>query len=975
MRYLFIISFCFLFVATQAQKFTPKIIAKNGYAYTVVANDPLKARIYKLKNGLTVYLSVYKDSPRIQTFIAVRAGSKNDPANTTGLAHYLEHILFKGTSKLGTLDWTKEKPQIEKIEGLYEKYRQTADTTQRRKIYFQIDSISILASKYAIANEYDKILNNLGASGTNAYTWVEQTVYVNDIPANEIKKWATVEAERFAELTPRLFHTELEAVYEEKNKNLDNDMSKVFEKTFNGLFPNHPYGSQTTIGTVEHLKNPSIKEIKKYFYTYYVPNNMAICLSGDFDFDSTIKIIDQKFGKMKPKPLPNFIPFQEKPITEPVVKKVVGPSPECLVLCYRFPGASSSDAMTMEMFSRVLSNGQAGLMDLNLVQQQKVLNVSAFPYRMKDYSLNIIMAYPRKGQTLDQVKKLVLAQIDSIKQGKFDETLLKAIINNEKIGLMKELESNNARADKMLDAFIKGINWETYLTQLESLSKLNKKQIVAFANKYYGNNYVAVYKKIGKDSTIQKVPKPKISPVSMNREQQSDFYKTISKEKSVPINPVFIDFNKAFTRFSLDNKAEVLYLPNTENELFELSYSFDIGKEHNPKYALALAYLDYLGTEKLSNSDIKTEFYKLGCNYTISVGADKLRISLSGLNENLVPALQLLEDLLANPKADTEALKDLVDGILKQRNDAKLDKNTILRQALVSYAKYGAKSPFTNNISEDSLKSIQPQTLLNLIKNLSNYNHSIYFYGTNSQNDLKKILNKIHAKGTSLLPLPEKQIFIEQEINDNEVLWVNYDMVQAELLFLSKSVPYSTDLIPVVSLYNEYFGAGGMSSIVFQEIRESKALAYGCNSKFQIAKNQFSSNYDISYIGTQADKLPEALSAMKQLIENIPNSPSVFAIAKESMLNLLRTERITKTALFSAYENAKKYGLDYDLRQSIYEKVPQLTIENVIEFHNKNVKKNKTRLLIVGSKDKLDFKTLSEYGKIRELTLTEIFGY
>ena len=262
---------------------------EKAYFYKTVPNDPLNARIYKLDNGLTVYMTVYKNAPRIQTYIAVGAGSKNDPKTATGLAHYLEHMVFKGTDRYGAKDYSQEEPLLNQIEMLYESYRQTTDTLIRKKIYHKIDSISGAAAKYAIANEYDKMLTSIGAQGTNAYTWMEQTVYVNDIPSNQIDKWLAIESERFRKPVMRLFHTELEAVYEEKNRGLDNDGIKAWEALFAGLWQKHPYGTQTTIGTIDHLKNPSLTEIKKFYNSWYVPNNMAICLSGDFDPDSLIK--------------------------------------------------------------------------------------------------------------------------------------------------------------------------------------------------------------------------------------------------------------------------------------------------------------------------------------------------------------------------------------------------------------------------------------------------------------------------------------------------------------------------------------------------------------------------------------------------------------------------------------------------------------------------------------------------------------
>lgn len=348
----------------------------NDYKYETVPNDPLKARIYTLKNGLKVYMTVYKDEPRIQTYIAVRAGSKHDPADATGLAHYLEHMLFKGTDKFGTTDAVQEKFYLDQVIRLYDVHKRTTDDAKRAAIYRQIDSLSFLASKFAIANEYDKMLASMGAKGTNAYTWVEQTVYVNDIPSNQLEKWLEVEAERYRNPVMRLFHTELEVVYEEKNRTLDSDQRKIFYELYANLFPTHQYGTQTTIGTIEHLKNPSIQAVIDYYNTYYVPNNMAICLSGDFNPDETIKLIDAKFGGFKPKPVPKFVSTKQAELRAPIVRNVYGPDAESVTFGYRFEGAGSRDADLIIMCDMLLSNGNAGLIDLNLNQSQKVLNAA-----------------------------------------------------------------------------------------------------------------------------------------------------------------------------------------------------------------------------------------------------------------------------------------------------------------------------------------------------------------------------------------------------------------------------------------------------------------------------------------------------------------------------------------------------------------------------------------------------------------------
>ena len=313
----------FLFVSCEKQnKYELKTQEQNGYTYEYVTNDPLNVRIYTLKNGLKVYLSQYKNAPRIQTQIAVKAGGKNDPAKNTGLAHYLEHIMFKGSSDFGTLDWKKESTYLDSIEHMFAHYGTLADPAQRTDYYKLIDKVSNEASQFAIPNEYDKMLSEMGAQGTNAYTTEDRTVYINDIPANQIESWLQVEGNRFRTIVPRLFHTELEAVYEEKNRSLDNDYWKTYETLYSAIFPKHQYGTQTVIGTIEHLKNPSITEIKKYFETYYRPNNVAICLSGDLDYDKTIVLIEKYFGDWKPnEQLPAWTSIEEDPITIPCVKR------------------------------------------------------------------------------------------------------------------------------------------------------------------------------------------------------------------------------------------------------------------------------------------------------------------------------------------------------------------------------------------------------------------------------------------------------------------------------------------------------------------------------------------------------------------------------------------------------------------------------------------------------------------------------
>ncbi|MDR3296915.1 MAG: insulinase family protein, partial [Prevotellaceae bacterium] len=545
------------------------------YQYDTVPGDPLKARIYTLDNGLKVYLSSYAAEPRIQTYVAVRVGSKNDPAETTGLSHYLEHLLFKGTASFGSTNYSAEKPLLDDIERRYEVYRTTSDELLRRQLYREIDSVSGIAAQYAIANEYDKLMSAIGAEGTNAFTSNDATVYVENIPSNQVECWAKVQYERFANPVLRLFHTELEAVYEEYNRSLTSDSRKLYEALMSGLFPNHPYGTQTTLGTQEHLKNPSIVNIKKHFAKYYVPNNMAVCLSGDFNPDEAIATIDRYFGQLPQKPLTLAPLAPEQTLMGVDERTVYGNEAENIALGFRFAGgANSEDADMLTMLDMVLCNSKAGLIDLNINKQQKLLRAGSSPLQLADRLALTLSATPKQGQTLEEAKALLLEQLELLKNGEFDEWLLEAVVTDFRRSTIAQFENNNARASEMVSAFTDGKPWKEQVEMVDRLSKITKAQLVKFANERLGNSYVVVYKRTGADPNEKKIDKPAITPIQVNRDAESPFLTDLRRAalEVKPIEPVFLDFKKDLSKLKTKAGIEVLYKQNVDNELFELLY-------------------------------------------------------------------------------------------------------------------------------------------------------------------------------------------------------------------------------------------------------------------------------------------------------------------------------------------------------------------------------------------------------------------
>ncbi|UOU97732.1 insulinase family protein [Chryseobacterium daecheongense] len=955
------------------QDFQWKEATSNGYTYKYVTNDPTSARYYKLKNGLTVILSPTKKDPRIQTFIATKAGSKTDPSDHTGLAHYLEHMLFKGTNKFGSKDWAKEKPLLDQIDALYEKYNQTKDEAKRKEIYKEIDRVSGEASKFAIANEYDKMMSGMGADGTNAFTSFEQTVYTEDIPANVADKFLAVQAERFREPILRLFHTELEAVYEEKNRGLDNDPRKVYEAMFAAIFPNNNYGKQTTIGTVEHLKNPSLKAIREYYNNYYVPNNMGVIMSGDFNPDEMIAKIDRAFSYMKAKPVPEYKVAQEKPITAPIIREVYGPNPENITIGFRFPGATTKDARLLNLIGSMLTNGQAGLIDLDLVKKQKLLGAYAFPYVLKDYSVLLLQGNPTEGQSLDEVKGLLLQEIDKLRKGEFSDDLIQSIVNNEKKNVIQKYEKYTSRAESLMDEFTSEIDHQATLGYIDEISKLTKKDIMDFASKYLqDNNYVAVYKRKGEDKNIVKVEKPAITPVSVNREDQSEFLKNIEKMPEEAISPVWLNFDKDIAKNKLGN-VDVLSVKNTDNELFRVYYYFDAGKWNNKILPLAAEYLQYLGTKDKSSEAISKEFYKLASSFNVSAGNEETYVSLEGLNESFDKTLALFEDLIKNCQPDQKALDAYKARLKKSRANAKQNKGAIM-SGLRSYAQYGPQNPFNNVLSDAELDALKAEDLVNVLHDLFNHKHKVLYYGPKSGNEVVASLTPIHKLPVTLKDMPKSKTFTQIPTDKNKVLFAHYDMVQAEIFWVRNGEKYNSSITPTVSLFNNYFG-GGMGSIVFQTIRESKALAYSTYSYFSLPSKKEDKDIVTAYVGTQADKFNESTIAMNELLTTLPKSDQLFETAKSGLKKSIAAERITQDGIIFTYLRAQKLGNTMDMRKNVYEQAPKLAFTDINNFHDKEMKGKNYTYCLVASQDKVKEADMQKLGEVKKLSLNEIFGY
>ena len=946
------------------------------YPFKKLKGDPLGVREYTLKNGLKVFLSVNKEKPRIQTYVSVRAGGKNDPAHATGLAHYLEHLLFKGTSKLGTIDYEKEKVELDKINNLYEVYRQTKDSLKRDSIYHLIDSVSAVASKYACISELDQAHAILGASGTNAYTTHDNTCYITNIPSNQLESWLALEAERFRDPALRLFHTELEAVYEEKNRSQDNHSRQQYYAMLKELFKKHNYGLQTTIGTIDHLKNPSLVEIKKFFDHYYVPNNMAIILSGDFNPDTAIAQIDRHFGGFESSPVNEYKFEKEDPIQSPIERTIKAPDASSLLMAYRLPKAGSREVYMATMLDMILNNSNAGLIDLNINQKQKAVGVYSGISVSTDHSYHLLGGSPTKGQTLQDLRDLILKQLEIVKKGEFPDWLMPAIINDFKVRELSGLKSNRNRVSAINEAFVYGLEWEEKSKEIRALERITKQDIINFVNSaFYDNNYVVIYKEqTEEDLARQKVAKPIITPLDIPKQNQSEFLKEfIASNNPDPIQPDFIDYKKEVLISELKEGVELHYCQNQYDELFSMTVIYPVGSHHSSKLGLAAQQAKLLGTSKYSSSQLSQEMYKIGMSYSVSVGQKETSVVLSGLTSQLDTSFKLLNHVLMDSKANQEVTDGLIQKTLQVRENALKNPRGLLWNGLQNYAVYGDKSPLMGQLSNEILNNIESQELQYDFQSIFDFKPQVLFYGESNVTDIQSLVRSSTLISGIKVKSPEMD-YKRKEMTETRITILDYDLKTSEILLLSKGTPFKKVELAANDVFNEYYG-GGMSSVVFQEIREKKALAYSVFAVHTSAKDTTKPQYTYGYIGCQTDKTDEAIESMIHILKNMPKDSIKFSQSVSSKKQQLESSRTTRASKLYSFWANKKLGFGESKNEQIYKSLSSLDLEDIVKFHDDNVANSEFSILIVSNLKELNIKKLERFGKVEILKVEDIYPY
>lgn len=584
----------------------------------------------------------------------------------------------------------------------------------------------------------------------------------------------------------------------------------------------------------------------------------------------------------------------------------------------------------------------------------------------------MLYGYPKEGQTLDEVKDLLLQQIELLKKGEFDDNLLQGIINNAKLYQYYQEQSIDYIASTLLDSYINNTPWKDEVDKINYQASLTKKDIMDFCNKYFKDNYVAVYKKQGTPNN-PKIDKPQITPIQPNRDKESDYLKQIKENKVQPIEPVFVDYNKDMSKLKTNKNIEVLYKQNTLNPTFSMNYVYEMGDDNDKLLGTAFSYLEYLGTSKQTAAEIQTELYQLACSFSVNSTSERVYVSISGLNDNFEKAMALLESKLADAVIDVDAYNNVALDIIKSRQMNKANQNANF-QMLGSYAKWGANSSATNIVSANELQALNPQVLVDKIKDLKNYEHKILYYGPKSADEIVKIIETNHLVAETLKPVPASIQFVEQPTDKPTVYLANYDANQIYMGLLHKGTPYKQEIVPVVSLYNNYFG-GGMSSIVFQEMREARALAYSAWVGYSQPNKPTGHYYLGGYIASQNDKLKDAIVAFDEIINNMPLSQQAFDRSKEEMITGIRTRRVLRDAVLWNYLASQKFGYTEDPSKIMFEKLPTLTLDSVSNFQKEYIKDKSLVYYILGDVKNLDQNYLKTLGDVKVLKQEDIFGY
>ena len=951
----------------------------------MIANNPsaskqtedlnaLQVKEYKLNNGLTVWLNEDHSQPKVFGAVVVKAGAKDCP--NTGIAHYFEHMMFKGTEQIGTLNFEAEKEYLDAIAEKYDELAKTDDDFERARLQQEINELNIKSAEYIIPNEFNRLITRYGGTGLNAMTSYDSTIYYNTFSPQYIAQWAEINSERLINPVFRLFQSELETVYEEKSMHGDLIGGPVMDNLLARYFGDHPY-AYPIIGSTQHLKNPRLTEMRKFFDDYYVAPNMGLILSGDFDPEKMMEILENTFSRIRSGHIPANEPSQLAPFNGKEEVKIKFPVPfvRGMALGFRGVEANHEDQVALNIAVNLLNNANGtGFLD-KLMVEHKVMAALAINQNMNEAGILAVAIIPKLLiQSYGAAEKLAWEAINRVKEGDFSDEVFNSLKLEQKRQYAAALESIDSRATVMMNLFSQNRDWDAYLEELSRIESITKADVMEVARRYFNANYLYVTKSTG-NYPKDNLPKPDLEPVVPKySDAASQYARSLENLPLQQMKARFIDFDHDVTIHQLSPLVTFYATPNPLNDIFTLNLSFKTGYLEQPKVSLLVSYLQFLGTESMPFDVFRSQLQSLGSTITFDVAPDYFHIKVSGFDNYMQQTLTLIRDFMLHVKPDDKKIKQLIDEA-KITQKAFFKSNDNLASALVEKVKYGDQSRYLRRPSLGDIRKMKGKELIHLFKTTMQYACDIHYCGTLPVDTMTGYIRHYIpiAKIKKLSPAP----FYRELIGYDEPTVFFIAMPDA-----SQSIIYSYIKGDPVSdlpsrykalMFSIYFG-GGMSSLLFQEIREFRSLAYRTNGRYQLAPYCMPDKpgYFTTMLSTQSDKTTDALTVLDELIRNMPEKPARIEAVKQFLINKVHNDYPAFRNISQKVASLRLDGFDHDPGEDFLQSLEAFSMADVEQFYLQHVHNRPVTYVVSGNPKRIDMKKLAAFGKIIKVKKNEI---
>lgn len=937
--------------------------------------NALKVKEYRLENGLTVWLNEDHSQPKVFGAVVVKAGAKDCP--DTGIAHYFEHMMFKGTDRIGTLDYESEKVLLDSIAMKYDELAMTEDTAARTRLQKEINELSIRSSEYVIPNEFNRLINRFGGSGLNAATSYDATIYFNTFSPQYMVQWAEINSERLINPVFRLFQSELETVYEEKNMYGDFIGGQVMDTLMTRYFGPHPY-AYPIIGSTKNLKNPRLTEMHKFFEDYYVASNMALILSGDFDAQQVMPILEKAFSRIRS----GNAPKQEKVMLPPFngreTMKVKFPIPfiKAMGLGFRGVSANHEDQVALNIAVNLLNNANGtGYLD-KLMVEHKLMGALAINESMNEAGILAVAIMPKLLiQSYSSAEKMVWDEINRVKNGDFSDEMFNSLKLEQKRQYASSLENIDSRATIMMNLFSQGKSWNDYLNEVARIESITKEDVVRVAQKYFSNNYLCVTKSTGKYPK-DNLPKPAFSPVvPRNADASSSYAKQLEKIPEQQVAPRIIDFEKDVKTSKLTPLVTLYTTPNPLNDIFTLNISYGIGALEQPELMQLTNYLQLLGTESLSFEQFRSRLQSIGSTLAFDVTPDAFVMKVTGFDNHIDETMELVGDFIRHAKADDKKLRQIVD-------DAKVSEKAFFKSgdnvasALLEQVKYGDQSRYLRKLSLSQIKKLKGKDMLAIYDKVRSVQCDLHYCGTLP---VEKVIGTIRQH----LPLERTTVASNspyyrelKQYDRPTVFFIDMpDMAQSIVYGYVKGDPVDDKASRHASrLFSVYFG-GDMSSLMFQEIRKFRSFAYRTSGRYQLPNHAHKGTAGsfTAMLSTQSDKTLDALGVLDSLIREMPLKPERMEAVKQTLVNRINNDYPPFRNLSEKVASARMEGFDRDPAEEFLRDIATMDMQDISRFYREQISGRPVVYVIAGNRKHIDMKKLAEYGTIIKVKKKDIY--